>query len=122
MYDVLKLISFQSGTEIAVRDISDFSDLDLDDQNIDIFSIGKKFKLNLRDMDYLSWQRDLQADLEVLELLLLLVEDITPEYDYKLNELLNVIEKKIKNPINPDKKRFLYLQLLLIQQSIYMKM
>lgn len=108
MYDVLKLIdSFQSGTEIAVRDISDFGDLDLDDQNIDIFSIGKKFKLNLRDMDYLSWQRDLQADLEVLELLLLLVEDITPEYDYKLNELLNVIEKKIKNPINPDNKKIL---------------
>ena len=108
IYDVLELIdSFQSGTEIAVRDISDFGDLDLDDQNIDIFSIGKKFKLDLRDMDYLSWQRDLQADLEVLGLLLLMVEDITPEYDYKLNELLNVIEKKIKNPINPDNKKIL---------------
>ena len=108
IYDVLELIdSFQSGTEIAVRDISDFGDLDLDDQNIDIFSIGKKFKLDLRDMDYLSWQRDLQADLEVMELLLLMVEEIIPEYDYKLNELLNVIEKKIKNPINPDNKKIL---------------
>ena len=108
LYDVLELIDiFQSGTEVAVRDISDFGDLDLDDQNIDIFSIGKNFKLDLRDIDYLSWQRDLQADLEVLELLLLMVEEITPEYDYKLNELLNAIEKKIKNPINQDNKKIL---------------
>ncbi|CFW96068.1 SNF2-related [Syntrophomonas zehnderi OL-4] len=108
IYNVLELIDgFQYGTDAAVEDISDFGDLDLDDQNIDIFSIGKKYRLDLRDMDYLSWQRDLLADLEVLELLLLMVDDITPEYDYKLNELLNVIKKKITMPINPDNKKIL---------------
>lgn len=108
IYDTLELIdSFQSGTEAAVRDINDFGDLDLDDQNIDIFNVGKKFKVDLRDMDYLSWQRNLKADLEVLELLLLMVEDITPKYDYKLNELLNVIQEKVTNPINPDNKKII---------------
>jgi len=106
--DTLKLIDgFQSGIEVAVQDINNFGDLDLDDQNIDIFSVGKKFKIDLRDMDHLSWQRNLAADLEVLELLILMVEDITPKYDNKLNELLNVIEKKITNPINSDNKKIL---------------
>ncbi len=108
IYDILELIdSFQSGTEVAVQDINDFNDLDLDDQNIDIFNVGKKFRIDLRDMDYLSWQRDLVADMEVLELLILMVEDITPKYDYKLNELLNVIEKKVTNPINSDNKKII---------------
>lgn len=108
IYDTLDLIdSFLSGSEAIIRDISDFGDIDLDDQNLDIFYVGKKFKIDLRDIDYLSWQRDLQADLEVLELLLLMVEDITPEYDYKLNELLDVIEKKIMNPINQDNKKII---------------
>lgn len=108
IYDTLELINgFQSGIEVTSRDISDFGDLDLDDQNIDIFYVGKKFKIDIRDMDYLSWRRNLTADLEVLELLILMIEDITPKYDYKLNELLNVIEKKIKNQINPGNKKII---------------
>lgn len=108
IYDTLELIdAFQSGIDVAVRDINDFGDLDLDDQNIDIFNVGKKFKIDLRDMDYLSWQRNLSADLEVLELMILMVEDITPEYDYKLNKLVNVIETKINNPLNPDNKKII---------------
>ncbi len=108
IYDTLDLIdNLLFGSEAAVQDIGDFGDIDLDDQNLDIFNVGKKFKIDLRDMDYLSWQRNLTADLEVLELLLLMVEDITPEYDYKLNELMNVIEKKIVNPINQDNKKII---------------
>ncbi|WP_209124476.1 helicase-related protein [Alkalihalobacillus sp. BA299] len=95
---------FRSNTEITVRDI-DYDDLDLDDQNIDIFRVGRKFRIDINDMDYLSWQRDLEADKELLELLILMIEDITPKYDSKLNELLKVIENKINNPINPGNKK-----------------
>ncbi len=101
------IIRYQFDKEIEVRDIRDLGDLDLDDQNIDVFNVGKKFKIDIGDMDYLSWKRDLSADLEVLELLILMIEDIRPEFDYKLNELLEVIEKKIKNPINPNNKKIL---------------
>lgn len=108
IYDIMELIdNFLSGVKVAVRDISDFGDIDLDDQNLDIFNVGKKFKIDLRDMDYLSWQRNLKADLEILELLLLMVDEITPEFDCKLNELLNIIENKIKNPINQDNKKII---------------
>ena len=98
---------YQSDKEIGIKDIRDFGDLDLDDQNIDVFNVGKKFKIDISDMDYLSWKRDLIADLEVLELLILMIEDIRPEFDYKLNELVDVIENKIKNPINPGNKKIL---------------
>ncbi|MEQ8235199.1 MAG: helicase-related protein [Syntrophomonadaceae bacterium] len=108
IYDTLDIISsFQVGSEVAVRNINDFGDIDFDDQNLDIFNVGKHFKIDLRDMDYLSWQRNLQDDRDVLELLLLMVEEITPEHDYKLNELLHVVEKKIMNPINHDNKKII---------------
>ena len=107
-YDTIEQIdSFQPGITISAQDIAGADDFDLDDQNTDMFNVGKKFKIDLRDMDYISWRRDLKADLDILELLLYMVEDITPKYDFKLNELLRVISEKIDNPINPDNKKIL---------------
>jgi len=107
-YDTLEQIAnFQPNATILAQDISGAEDFDLDDQNTDMFNVGKKFKIDLRDMDYLSWQRDLSADLEVLELMILMVEDITPKYDYKLNELLRIVSEKIEHPINDGNKKML---------------
>lgn len=106
IFDTLNLIDeFKNGIELNLQDIRDLGELDFDDQNIDIFNVGKNFKVDLQDMDYLSWKRDLKTDLEVLELLILMIEDITPEYDHKLSELLTVIENKITRPINPNNKK-----------------
>ena len=81
-----------SGSLDEMRDLSGTSDdFDFDDQNTDFFSVGKKVKIDLRDMDYIRWKRDIDNDIENLQLLILMVEDITPEYDFKLNELLQVI-------------------------------
>lgn len=93
----------------SVRELRDLSDteFDLDDQNIDVLSVGKKFRIDLRDMDYLSWKRDLSEDLDVLELLILMISDITPEHDFKLSELKHVIEEKERNPINPGNRKIL---------------
>ncbi len=102
-----QITQFQPGTTIEMRDLTELNELDMDDQNIDMFNIGQKMKIDLRDMDYLSWQRDLKSDLEILELLLLMVGDITPDYDYKLNELFRVIGEKIEHPINPENQKVL---------------
>ncbi len=108
LYDTLELIdSFITGAAINIQEVDDYGDIDLDDQNIDIFNVGKKFRIDLNDMDYLSWQRYLTADLEILELLLLMTEDITPEYDFKLNQLLDVIKNKVSTPINPDNQKLI---------------
>ena len=78
-----------------------------DDQNTDFFSVGKKLQINLEDMDYISWQRDIEADIATLSLLISMVKDITPEYDYKLNQLFKVIREKEANPINPGNRKVL---------------
>jgi len=102
---------FSTGKDVNLDEMSDLSasidDFDDDDQNTDFFSVGKKVKIDLRDMDYISWERDIDEDLENLQLLILMVEDITPEYDYKLNQLMDTIRNKANAPINPGNKKII---------------
>ena len=109
--DMVKMIDdFEHGiTGSIVKEMRDLSnsEFDLDDQNMDIFNIGKKFRIDLRDMDFISWRRELEADLEVLELLIIMVSDITPEHDFKLCELQRIIAEKQQNPINPGNKKII---------------
>lgn len=49
----------------------------------------------------------LQKDADTLELLILMIADITPEHDTKLKELYKLISQKIENPINPDNRKVL---------------
>ena len=82
-------------------------DWDIDDENTELFTVGKKVKIELADMDWKSWRKELQQDADVLELLTLMVADITPEHDTKLQELLRLLDEKITNPINPNNKKVL---------------
>lgn len=86
---------------------ADTSDFDMEDQNTDYFTVGKKVKIDLADMDYKSWRDVLKQDADTLELLILMVSDITPEHDTKLQTLLQLISQKIENPINPGNKKVL---------------
>ena len=80
---------------------------DIDDENTEYFTVGKKVQIDLADMDYKTWRSELMADAEVLELLLLMIEDITPEHDSKLQTLLKLISDKIEHPLNPGNKKLL---------------
>ncbi|MDD4673968.1 MAG: helicase-related protein [Bacteroidales bacterium] len=102
---ITQITRSQFNSFIDVQDIGSAEDFDLDDQNIDMYSVGRKFKIDLRDMDYLSWQRDLEEDLEILDLLILMIEEITPDHDFKLNKLIKVVSEKIENPINDDNRK-----------------
>ncbi|MBP5621664.1 MAG: DEAD/DEAH box helicase, partial [Thermoguttaceae bacterium] len=82
-------------------------DFDLEDGNDDLFTVGKKVKINLADMDYQSWRDELRQDADVLERLALMIADITPEYDLKVQTLFNVLDEKIQNPINEGNKKVL---------------
>ena len=99
------------GSQNALDELRDLSgaaaDFDDDDQNTDFFTVGKKAKIDLNDMDYVSWRNVLQQDAETLELLESMVADITPEHDTKLQTLLKLIDEKIENPINPENKKLL---------------
>ncbi len=90
--------------DIDMYEVAD-SEWDMDDGNTEYFTVGKKVKIELADMDYKTWRTELMADAETLELLTLMVADITPEHDSKLQELLKLISDKIENPINPGNKK-----------------
>jgi SNF2 family DNA or RNA helicase len=92
--------------DIDMYEASD-TEFDIDDSNTEYFTVGKKVKIELADMDYKSWRDELKADAEVLELLTLMVADITPEHDSKLQELLKLISEKIENPINSGNRKVL---------------
>ena len=83
------------------------SDFDMEDSNTDYFSVGKKVKIDLADMDYKTWRTELQQDADTLELLTLMVADITPEHDLKLQTLLHLLDDKMRQPINDGNKKVL---------------
>lgn len=90
---------YQSGDKrISVDDYEDEQD----------FMIGKKKnRILLEDMDYISWQREIKGDLEIIRLLLTMLESITPEHDSKLQQLVGDLQHKFAHPINGDNKKVL---------------
>lgn len=100
--------SYQSGDYILnLTEFPNSDEFDYDDQNTDLFSVGRKVKIDLADMDYVSWKRELEKDADNLELLSLMIADITPEHDTKLQTLFDLIKKKIEHPINPGNRKLL---------------
>ena len=107
--DTIKTIkNYQSGNCVLdLTEASDTDDFDYDDQNTDFFTVGEKVKIDLADMDHISWMRELEKDAENLELLSLMIADITPEHDTKLQTLFSLIRQKIEHPINPGNKKII---------------
>ena len=98
---------YKSGSkELDLVDISNV-DLDSDDQNTDLFAVGKKVKIDLNDMDYVTWENELKEDRDNLELLKLMIADITPEHDSKLQSMFALIDDKMENPINEGNKKII---------------
>ena len=99
------IAQYNPNTTLELSDLTRAVDLDADDQEMDLFTVGKKVKIALEDMDYVTWQHDLEADLDTLGLLVNMVADITPEHDSKLQILLDTISDKISHPINPGNRK-----------------
>ena len=104
--DAIDRFAKSGHAEIEMYEASE-DDFDLEDGNDDLFSVGKKVKIDLADMDYRSWRDELRQDADILELLILMVADITPEHDLKLQELFCLIAEKFAHPINPGNKKIL---------------
>ncbi|MGN0034341.1 MAG: helicase-related protein, partial [Coriobacteriales bacterium] len=94
-----------AGASVTDVGSSEGLDLDGDDEEEPFFEVGGKTRYEVADLDYVSWQRDLERDLETLDLLIDMVGDITPEHDSKLAELKGRIAGKAGNPINPGNRK-----------------
>ena len=114
---------YQSGNLVLdLTEITDSEDFDYDDQNTDYFSVGKKVRIDLADMDYVSWKREPEKDAENLELLSLMIADITPEHDTKLQTLFDLIRKKIEHSLNPGNRKIIIFTAFLTRRIIFMRM
>ena len=103
-YQNLSIVNGQLST-ISVQTLEGM--LDGDDSENDFLVGGKKTRVSLADMDCRSWKRDLVADQEVLGLLLVMLKDITPEHDSKLQMLIENLREKFNHPINGTNKKVL---------------
>ena len=92
---------------LELNDLTSTVDFDSDDQEQDLFTVGKKVKIALADMDYVTWKHDLEDDFNTLYALLGMVADITPEYDAKLQMLLDTIVQKMEKPLNPGNRKLI---------------
>jgi hypothetical protein len=100
----------KNGQEFLVEasEISNLNtDTESDDWLDDDFSIGDKVKINLKDMNTLGWKEDLKIDYQIATDLLKEMKKVTVEEDRKLNDLKEVIDYKINNPINDGNKKIL---------------
>lgn len=95
--------SLINGRELVEAD----PDFDDDDRNTEYFTPEHSLKIDLADMDHKTWRDRLAEDSQTLELLKILMDDITPEHDAKLQTLFQLVGDKITNPINEDNKKIL---------------
>jgi hypothetical protein len=96
------------GSVIGGRELADDdTDFDDDDRNTDYFTTEHSIKIDLADMDYVTWRKHLTEDSNTLELLKMMMDDITPEHDTKLQTLFELIEDKITQPINEGNNKIL---------------
>ncbi|MEW5704414.1 MAG: helicase-related protein [Pseudomonadota bacterium] len=101
----------RSGGELEVSDYTaNAADFDPDDDDLSglgDFTVGKKVRISLGDMDVQSWQHDLKSDLAIIDALLASMDMIRPNDDAKLQHLKAHIRKKISAPINPGNRKIL---------------
>jgi len=106
MQETIDLINrFQTGEKLI--SVDDYEDIDGDEDEQD-FTIGKKKnKILLDDMDYVSWKKEIESDLEIIRLLLTMLQSITTDHDSKLQQLVCDLRNKFAHPINGDNKKVL---------------
>ncbi len=84
----------------------DLYGLDEDDEE-ELYSVGKGVRISLEDIDWRSWRDKMKEDAAVLDIMLNMVKDITPAHDSKLQELKNLIIKKQEHPLNEGNKKLI---------------
>ena len=94
-----------SGASVTDGDFPGGFDLDPDDEGA--FEVGGATKILVEDMDWMSWERDIEADVDVIEILISMVRDIDPAHDAKLIELCEQVKQKVDSPINSGNRKVL---------------
>jgi len=103
-----KIEKYENGDRtVKLEEVEDL-DSDYDEDWLDEeFSIGKKVKINLQDMDITRWKTDMLLDREIASKILKDMNLILPQNDIKLQTLKQQIKEKLQNPINENNKKLI---------------
>lgn len=91
---------------LPVEEMS-ITDTEIDDVELAPFLTGNKIKVLIADMDPHRWRQDLEEDRDALRGLLDHATRIGPERDAKLARLRQLIDDKLRAPINPGNRKLL---------------
>ncbi|MGO4917586.1 helicase-related protein [Pseudogemmobacter sp. W21_MBD1_M6] len=95
-----------SGGAATIEDLdSDLEAVADEDDDFADFSVGKKIKIDLADMDITSWKQELFGDRIIIDALITQMERVTPSDDAKLQHLIAEISSKMANPLNPGNRK-----------------
>ena len=89
--------AYGGGVEIEDLDLEAVAD---EDDDFGDFSVGKKIKIDLADMDIKAWKHELTADKVIIDGLIVEMDRVSPADDAKLQHLIAEIEGKMANPLN----------------------
>lgn len=90
----------------AVEEI-DIEDVNIDDPAFESLLVGRKVKVLLQDVDLVRWRQDLIEDRNRLATLLSAARQVDATRDAKLAALREIIEGKVRTPLNPGNRKFL---------------
>jgi len=90
------------------RDISNNFDDEFDgDDRESLECVGNTMPISLADMDYMTWQREMNEDLAIIDQLMRGIKGIDEQHDMKLKALVDDIVVKRNSPINGANKKVL---------------
>lgn len=104
----IEVIGRKSDMDLDLKQLFGTDEFDSEDQRLDEdFSLSSKYKIALEDLDYTKWKESLVHDADILEKLRLMLDNISPSHDSKLNMLYKIAEEKLQAPINEGNKKIL---------------
>lgn len=85
----------------------DVAEVDLDDPMFESLVVGRKVKVLLKDVDLIRWKQDLIEDRNRLRILHDAAKQISAARDAKLENLRQVIQQKVNEPLNEGNRKVL---------------
>lgn len=104
--DVEAILAKIDAHDDSVDELS-IEDIEVDDPAFETLLVGRGVKVLLQDVDRVRWRQDLEEDRERLETLLTAARQVLPARDDKLDRLKQLIEQKVRNPINAGNKKII---------------
>ena len=85
----------------------DIEDVEIDDPAFESLLVGRKVKVLIQDVDLIRWKQELIEDRNRLSTLYSAARQVTAARDAKLAELRGIIERKCRDPINPENRKLI---------------